>query len=333
MTVEKSEERLSLLEEFRREFPGVWKRIPYKGVFTSLLVLWVLLFEFLGNSTFGYINTHSLFGWTSYAYLLNDDDQHGFFIPLIVLGLLWWKRNDFRDLKVQPWLPGLVLVAFALFLHVAGYLAQQTRISLAAFYFGLYALLGVVWGPAALRVSFFPMCLLVFALPFGTIAESITVPLRVFTTQITCGIADHILGIKVMRQGVRIFDESGSFQYEIAAACSGLRSITAVLALCTIFAFINFKRTRNRLIMLLAAIPLAVLGNLTRLLIIIIVAEGFGQNAGNWIHDSSLFSLLPYVPPILGIVVLGHLLREQSPPDPVEKKPMIGPNTELPATS
>lgn len=333
MTVEKSEERLSVLEEFRRDFPGVWKSIPYKGVFTSLLVLWVLLFEFLGNSTFGYINTHSLFGWASYAYLSSADDQHGFFIPLIVLALLWWKRNDFRDLKTQPWLPALVLVAFALFLHVAGYLAQQTRISLAAFYFGLYALLGLVWGLAVLKASFFPMCLFLFALPFGTIAESITLPLRVITTQMTCGIANQILGINVIRSGVRILDPSGSFQYEIAAACSGLRSITAVLALCTIFAFINFKRLRNRLIMLLAAIPLAVLGNLTRLLIIIIVAEGFGQKAGNWIHDSSLFSLLPYVPPILGIIVLGHLLREQPPSDPVEKKAVIGPSAELPATS
>ena len=333
MTVEKSEERLSVLEEFRRDFPGVWKSIPYKGVFTSLLVLWVLLFEFLGNSTFGYINTHSLFGWSCYAYLMSEDDQHGFFIPLIVLVLLWWKRNDFRDLKTQPWLPALVLVAFALFLHVAGYLAQQTRISIAAFYFGLYALLGLVWGPAVLRTSFFPMCLFLFALPFGTIAETITLPLRVFTTQLTCGIANHILGIDVIRSGVRILDPSGSFQYEIAAACSGLRSITAVLALCTIFAFINFKRLRNRLIMLLAAIPLAILGNLTRLLIIIIVAEGFGQKAGDWIHDSSLFSLLPYVPPILGIVVLGHLLREQSPSDPVEKKTVIEPSAQLSATS
>src|SRR5690348_12654098 len=116
MTVEKSE-GLSALEEFRRDFPGVWKSIPFKGVFVSLLVLWVLLFEFLGNSTFGYINTHSLFGWTSYAYLTHEDDKHGFFIPLVVLALLWWKRNDFQSLKARPWLPGLVLIALALFLH------------------------------------------------------------------------------------------------------------------------------------------------------------------------------------------------------------------------
>ena len=331
MTVEKSE-GLSALEEFRRDFPGVWKTIPYKGLFVSLLVLWVLLFEFLGNSTFGYINTHSLFGWTSYAYLLHEDDKHGFLIPWVVLALLWWKRSDLQALKARPWAPGLALIAFALLLHVAGYLAQQTRISLAAFYFGLYALFGVVWGPAILRATFFPMCLFAFALPLGTIAESITLPLRLFTTSLTCGIAWNVLGIEVIRSGVLILDPSGTFKYEIAAACSGLRSITAVLALCTIFGFLNFKRLRNRLIMLAAAIPLAILGNLTRLLIIIMVAEGFGQEAGNWVHDSSLFSLLPYVPPIVGIIVLGHILREHPPADRVEK-PVIEPRGELTATS
>src|SRR5215213_10172390 len=54
----------SLLEELRDELPIIWKNIPHKGVFVSLLAAWVLLFEFLGNSTFGYIQTHSLFAWT-----------------------------------------------------------------------------------------------------------------------------------------------------------------------------------------------------------------------------------------------------------------------------
>ena len=80
MTVEKNE-GLSVLDELRRDFPGVWQRLPFKGVFISLLVLWVLLFEFLGNSTFGYINTHSIFGWTFYDYLTQMDDEHGFLIP------------------------------------------------------------------------------------------------------------------------------------------------------------------------------------------------------------------------------------------------------------
>lgn len=329
MTVETSE-RLSAFEEFRRDFPGVWKSIPYKGLFISLLVAWVLLFEFLGNSTFGYIDTHSLFGWTSYAYLTSADDEHGFLIPFLVLALLWWKRDQLQNLKVQPWPLGLVLIAVALILHILGYLAQQTRISLAAFYFGVYALVGLVWGWQALKATFFPMCLFAFALPLGTLAETITFPLRIFATTATSGLANNILGIDVIHSGTLIYDPSGAYQYEVAAACGGLRSLTAVLALCTIFGFMNFKKVRNRALMIIAGVPLAILGNMTRLLGIIVVSEAFGKEAGQMVHDNTWFSLLPYVPPIVGIVVIGHFLREQNETEPVEK-PMMDTRKEIPA--
>jgi exosortase len=330
MTEEKTD-RPSALEEFKREFPIVWKSIPFKGVFVSLLVGWVLLFEFLGNSTFGYIDTHSLFAWTCYSYLNSADDEHGFFIPVLVLALLWWKRNEFRNLKTQPWLPGLALVALALFLHIAGYLAQQTRLSVAAFYFGLYALIGLVWGLGALRTTFFPMCLFVFALPLGALAETITFPLRLFATAVTGGIANTILGVSVITRGTMIYDPSGAFQYEVAAACGGLRSLTAVLALCTIFSFMNFNRMRNRVILILAGIPLAILANLSRLLGLIIISEAFGKEVGMKVHDSTWFSLLPYVPAIVGVVLLGHWLREQPRARDVEK-PVMGTPPELQAT-
>src|SRR5688500_13456980 len=163
----------------------------------------------------------------------------------------------------------------ALLVHIVGYLAQQTRISIAAFYFGIYALIGLVWGWSALKATFFPMCLFAFALPLGTLAETITFPLRLFATSITGGVANTILGINVVTRGTLIFDASGSYQYEVAAACGGLRSLTAVLALCTIYSFMNFDRYRNRFILIAAGFPLAILGNITRLIGLIIVSEAF----------------------------------------------------------
>lgn len=331
MTVEKTE-RPTLLEEIRNELPGIWQSIPHKGVFVSLLVVWVLLFEFLGNSTFGYIDSHSLFAWTFYSYQ-SPDDEHGLYIPIVVLALLWWKREDFKGLKnVRPWLPGLVLVAFALLLHTFGYLAQQTRLSIVAFYFGLYALIGLVWGFSALKATFFPMCLFAFALPLGTLAETLTFPLRLLATQVTGSLAIHLLGINVVHQGTMIYDPTGAFQYEVAAACGGLRSLTAVLALCTIYAFMNFKRYRNRVIMIIAGFPLAILGNITRLLGLIIVSEAFGQKYGQMVHDNTFFSLIPYVPPIVGIVVLGHWLSERPDSKSVDK-PDIKSDIQLQATA
>ena len=310
-----SEGRPSILHEFFDEFPRVWTGIPYKGLFVSLLVVWVYLFEFLGNSTFGYIDTHSLFAWMFYSYESSVDDEHGLFIPLIVLALLWWKREQLSDISARPWLPAIGIVLLALLMHIVGYLGQQARISIAAFYFGIYGLVGLTWGPKALACTFFPMCLFAFAVPLGTLAESITFPLRQAATSITAGLASHVLGINVVQNGTQLFEPSGRFQYEVAAACGGLRSLTAVLALCTIFAFMNFSKWPRRGLMIAAAVPLAVAGNVTRLLMIVAVAEAFGQEYGQWVHDSAIFSLLPYIPPIAGILVLGHFLREETAED------------------
>ena len=62
--------------------------------------------------------------------------------------------------------------------------------------------------------------------------------------------------------------------------------------------------------MVVAAFPLAVVANVFRLTLIVLAAEAFGQNAGNFVHENSGFSLAPYVPSIGGLLLLGWLLRE-----------------------
>ncbi len=47
-----------------------------------------------------------------------------------------------------------------------------------------------------------------------------------------------------------------------------------------------------------------------------IAAEAFGQKAGNWVHDNSLLSLLPYVPAFLGLGALGSWLKKKKPGEP-----------------
>ena len=69
--------------------------MPHKGVFLPLLAGWLLLFHLLGNSTLGYVNSPSLFVWLYELY--NSPfhyDDHGLFIPFVVLGLFWWKRAE-----------------------------------------------------------------------------------------------------------------------------------------------------------------------------------------------------------------------------------------------
>jgi hypothetical protein len=90
MTKEQSA-RPTLFQEFIQEFPSVWKSIPNKGLFMALFVVWTVFFEFFGISIYGYFN--SLYFYMSLAYQ-SPDDAHGFIMPVAVLALFWWKRDE-----------------------------------------------------------------------------------------------------------------------------------------------------------------------------------------------------------------------------------------------
>jgi exosortase len=316
-----------ILEEFRIEFLACWQGLPNKGFFLTLLVAWLALFQWLGSSTMGYVRTSSLLEWMYNAFsagggVLAADEGYGVLIPFVVLGMFWLKRRDLMALELRTWWPGLVLVAFGLALHMLGYLVQQPRLSVIGMFTGIYGLTGLAWGLGWLRASFFPFFLFAFCVPLGSLAGIVTFPLRLLVTRLVELMCHFVLAIEVIRDGTILKDPTGHYQYEVAAACSGIRSLVATLALGVILGFFSFKKWWKRLAMIAAAFPLAVVGNLLRMLAIVIAAEIGGQSAGNEVHEGGpfgIYSLLPYVPAFFGLLWLEHYLREKSPGSPAAK--------------
>ena len=294
---------------FRDEFLAVWQRLPDKGLYFGLLGAWLALFQFLGNSTFGYVDTPSLFVWLNNAYSYpGSDDSHGYLIPLVVLALLWWKREQLLAAPKAPWWPALPVFAACLALHIVGYMIQQPRVSTVAMFAGIYALVGLVFGRQLAAATLFPFVLLGFCVPLGGLLDAVTVPLRQWSTNLAVGVARGLLGIQVVQDGVQIIDPKGTYAYEVAAACSGIRSLITFLALTTIYGFVSFTTGWKRLLMVALAAPLALGGNLLRLIAIIIAAEAFGQGAGHFVHE--WFGFVSFLMVLAVMVGLGHWLRE-----------------------
>jgi len=307
-------EKATVLEQgFVEDLRSCWSQLPNKGLFFTLLAAWLLFFQFLGNATFGYVDTASLFGWMANGYRDDVDgngDGQGWIIPFVVLALFWWKRKQLLALPSRIWWPALLMLAGALMLHTLGYLIQQPRLSIVALFGGIYALMGMAWGPAWLRGSLFPFFLFAFNVPFASIAQPVTFRLRLLVSWLVTGICNNLLGIDVIREGTQLFNSAHSYGYEVAAACSGLRSTVAILALCTIYSFMTFDKNWKRILMMAAAFPLSMLGNTLRMMAIIVAAEIGGKSWGDFVHENFFFSLLPYVPAILGVIALAHWLRE-----------------------
>lgn len=296
----------------------LWRSMPDRWLFLVLLAAWLALFHFLGHSTFGHgVGNASLFAWMHYVFTTSPDDDFCLYIPLVVAGLLVWKRRELIATPKALWWPGLALVAGGLLLHMAGHATQQARVSIAALVGGIYGLTGLLWGRAWLRDSFFPMFLLIFLVPIASVSDGITLPLRLLATKVSVGVAHTGLGIEVYENGAQILGPDGLPLYEVAPACSGIRSLMSMIVLMLIYGFMTFRTGWRRLLLLSSAVPVAIVGNVLRLSIVIVVGEVFGQEKAIAVEQN-----LGFVTFALGIgcmLLLGHWLREPEdsiPPPP-----------------
>jgi exosortase len=300
---------------WRQDTVDCWHRLPNKAFFFTLLAAWALLFQFWGNSILGYVHTSSLFAWLINMYdNPYADDGHGNFMPFLVAGLFWWKRQELLALPLKLWWPGLLLLLGALLLHLFGFLVQQPYVSIVALFAGVYALMGLAWGREWLRHGVFPFFLFMFSIPLGQRAEMITFPLRQLVTRLSEFTAHWVLGIDVIRVGTQLFDPSGTYGFDVEAPCSGMRSLIAVFLLATVYGFFVFRSPWKRLLLMALALPFAVLGNLARMLLIIMAAQLGGQSWGNFVHEGGplgIISLVPYVPAMGGLLLMGRWLENR----------------------
>ncbi len=313
-----------ILEDLRVDFRETWSQLPNKLLFFVLLAGWLLLFQFLGNSTLGYVHSPSLFRWILDAYHPSGDyaaseDVHGLLVPPVVLVLFWLKRKELLSLPLKTWSPALFMLGLALLLHIVGFMIQQPRVSILALLAGVYSLMALAWGPGWMRASLFPFALLIFCVPLGAYSQIITTPLRHLVAIIVTGIAHLGLAPDLIREGTLLMDAHRTFSYDIAPACSGIRSLVSLLALTTIFGFVSFPAGWKRWVLVLAAFPLAVIGNVVRIAFAVMVAELLGQKAGTAVEQKAGF--ITFVIAIISILLLEKWLRERSPEPPLGLEP------------
>ncbi len=282
------------------------------GWLVLVLAGWAALFHFYGNSTFGYVDTASLFQWLSIAYDHAEGDQIGYLVPFAIGGILWMKREELAAVPRKPWWPGVILVLGCLLTHVVGFIVQQPRVSVVALALGIFCITGVVLGWRWMKATLFPMVLMAFCMPLGQMGDALTFPLRMVVTTLAVGFSKTILGLDVLQNGSMIFNAAGSYQYDVAPACSGIRSLTALACLITVFAFIRFNSIWRRAVLIALVVPLAVLGNTARIIAVIVAGEMAGQQAGAAIEQKLGF--ITFLVALGGVLLAGRWLEKGDRP-------------------
>lgn len=262
-----------------------------KVLLGALIVAWgVFLFHAQGNTTDPRAFGRSALLWMSSYW--NDtasgiDQSHGWVIPLVSLGLIWYRRRDFAAAPKAVSGAGLCVVVLALLLHWLGARAQQTRISLVGLILLLWGVPFHLYGWQVARLLIFPCSYLAFCIPLNFL-DSMTAPLSLQSAAISAALLNG-LGILVERSGVVINSvPPGEFSFEVAQACSGIHSILAIAALSAVYGHLSQKTLLKKWLVFLSSIPLAIAGNVVRITMVAVVAKAFGEQLAQGIyHDYS----------------------------------------------
>ena len=191
------------------------------------LGLGLVLFQFYGNSTFGYIHSHSLFYWWTYQWTNPESEtQHAWFVLAVAIAVVVWNLRRFhpRPQARSVAASSLAAAVSALLLHALAYRAEQPRVSVLALLLFLWGSVGLLWGERERRAATFPLAFMLFAVPISAL-DTVGFWLRLAVVHAGSGLA-HALGIGVVQSGTQLFAPDGRYQYDVAAACSGIRCAT-----------------------------------------------------------------------------------------------------------
>ncbi|MBU5638127.1 exosortase [Geomonas sp. Red69] len=203
------------------------------------------------------------------AWAGSDDHSHGFAVIPIALYFLWQNRARLAAEPLAGAGSGLVLSALSLLCYVVARRAEmQTAVSLSMIFF--------IWGGTiylcgyrVFRVSLFPLLLLFFMVPVpAQVIAALTIPLQLIVAKVSVALA-ALFGVPIYHEGNVIHLPGGSF--EVVQACSGLRSIMALLTLGAVVSYLTLRSTALRAILFVLAVPIAILVNILRVFVLVTV--------------------------------------------------------------
>jgi exosortase len=211
-------------------------------------------------------------GGLAYAWLHKADWSHGPLIPLFSAYLVYLKWDQIRRCPVRYTWPGLVILlgAFMVYaLSLAGVLAFAYLRPFSM----LVALLGVIVmlnGVPVLRYAWLPWLYLFFAIPLPQrIYFMLTDPLRRLAASVASAVLSIFPNLELERTGSNLV-----YMYEgrigklgVADACSGMRSTVTLCAVGVAVAFMSERPLWQRIVLVLACVPIATFCNLIRVIV------------------------------------------------------------------
>jgi exosortase len=222
----------------------------------------------------------------------SGEQFHGRFVALAAIALVWYRRERFFAAPKAGSNWGLCWVAVGAMLFLLGARCLQPRLALLAIPFLFYGATLFLWGRHVARLALFPCAFLLFMIPVAAL-EQATFKLQFVITG-AISMLSNLIGVGIQAVGTTLTARDGSFNFEIAEGCSGVRSLTAMSMLTAIYVHLTQDKLWKKIVIFAASLLFAVFGNIGRLFTIVLVAKFISQDlASGLYHDYSGFLFFP----------------------------------------
>jgi len=231
-------------------------------------------------------------------WLSNSDNSHGFIVPFVAGYFAWDRKNRMNSSTIESSMYGCIALFLVLGVYVLSFFGGLVFPARVAMVLALFGLIWCMLGNEIIRIMAFPVLFLLFMIPVPySLINLVSGPLQLFATKISANLI-ATCSIPVFREGNMLYFVST--QLEVAEACSGIRSIIALSMLAVAFASISPAGWKSKAILILSAIPVAMLANIIRVTGTGILAHFFGDKvARGFLHEFSGIAIF-----VLGFVAL-----------------------------
>lgn len=210
---------------------------------------------------------------------------HGFLVPLVAMGILWWRKDLLKNAVFEPsLLLGLPMLAIGIGLRLAAarlYLEWFDGLSFVPCVAGAVLLLG---GKPLFNAVWPAVAYLVFMVPLPFQLESVASgPLQAIATK-SSTFALQLFGFPAGHDGNVITINDA--RISVAEACSGLRMLVVFFAATAAVTLCSTKPLWERAVVLLSAVPIAIVCNVIRITATGVLFETVGSaTAKAFFHD------------------------------------------------
>jgi exosortase len=229
--------------------------------------------------------------------------EHGILVIPAAAYMAWTQKDQLKTVPRKPSVWGVVLLFWGAIQAVLGLAAQWIWVGRMAFLISLVGCIAAVFGWRMVRELIYPLCtLLLMVAPPTFLFARLTLSLQLLASRLgeTCLEA---LGYSVLREG-NILELVG-IKLSVEEACSGIRSLMAIFFMCVLYNYFFVKGWGMKALILIMAIPIAILGNAVR-----IIATGIASQYNPELVKGAAHEAFGYVSVLIAAVgcVALHLL-------------------------